>query len=588
MTDAPNTEPFDSRNPKNDNDAAAFSVNRSFVAFLKTWHTEAAAQNAKIRFALRKAIASLEKYPAPLPSAAAAAALEGIGPVIIARFEAARLKALGENALLDDSQTKNTQGLQKVTNAPKTKHKKELKGGGDTSAQPPSSPAVKKQRRRSAYVPHYRSGAFALLCALADAPFPLAKVDVVRRAQPLCDASFTEPHRDTHFTAWCAMKTLEQKGLVMKSGHPPRYELADEGKALALRLRTAAIGAMEPAFTQQLSLADDAPADSMQSLPAADYEIVCIVDVRECGGDAKTRGSLLQELRRNGVPCITEALAVGDFLWVARSSHTTVVLDCIVERKRHDDFVASLVSGRFADQRFRLAACGVERVFVLLEAHRSQRIFEEFGVERAGAAIASMQVSDAFCVLNAASMRESAALLLQMHAAVCARFAGVTLNCCVGDFAQFCHVKAQNPFLQVFPSFAAFQSQNTKSGNLTLRDVFVKQLLNMRSMTLAKAFAITSQFPTPAALHAAFEREAAAGRSPAQIVSTLSVAPPNRTVGAKLAAELHGFFCGHQADDAVSNKDLQADDTVSNSENRNDSLFGDCSTGNTQCIEISD
>ena len=94
---------------------------------------------------------------------------------------------------------------------------------------------VKKARKVKAYVPALRSGAYALILALAtlhenDAQ-GMTKAETIELAQPYCDASFTAPSDPTKFyTAWNSMKTLVGKDLVYEHGRPlKRYMLTDDG-----------------------------------------------------------------------------------------------------------------------------------------------------------------------------------------------------------------------------------------------------------------------------------------------------------------------------------------------------------------------
>ena len=102
---------------------------------------------------------------------------------------------------------------------------------------------VKKARKVKAYVPALRSGAYALILALAtlqeNNTQGLTKVETVELAQPHCDASFTAPSDPTKFyTAWNSMKTLVGKDLVYEHGRPlKRYMLTDDGWEVARRMQ---------------------------------------------------------------------------------------------------------------------------------------------------------------------------------------------------------------------------------------------------------------------------------------------------------------------------------------------------------------
>jgi crossover junction endonuclease MUS81 len=57
----------------------------------------------------------------------------------------------------------------------------------------------------------------------------LTRGEIVRHAQPFCDASYDHSERGTWVTAWNGMKTLVNKGYVAVQGIPHRYTLTEAG-----------------------------------------------------------------------------------------------------------------------------------------------------------------------------------------------------------------------------------------------------------------------------------------------------------------------------------------------------------------------
>lgn len=97
------------------------------------------------------------------------------------------------------------------------------------------------KRNAKIYIPQYRTGAYAILLALlaehnrrpADEIAYLTKADIIRLAQPHCDASFDMPDAGSSYTAWNSMKMLLEKDYVYKNGSPARYILTETGLAVA-------------------------------------------------------------------------------------------------------------------------------------------------------------------------------------------------------------------------------------------------------------------------------------------------------------------------------------------------------------------
>lgn len=120
-----------------------------------------------------------------------------------------------------------------------------------------SALAMKKPRKVKEYVPALRSGAYALILALANidenAPQGLTKADTIELAQPHCDSSFTAPSDPTKFfTAWNSMKTLIAKDLVYEHGRPlRRYMLTEEGWEVAKRIKGTGNGSIRSFVTRE-------------------------------------------------------------------------------------------------------------------------------------------------------------------------------------------------------------------------------------------------------------------------------------------------------------------------------------------------
>lgn len=118
------------------------------------------------------------------------------------------------------------------------------------AADPDQAPPSKKTRKPKEYVPALRSGAYALVLALAtldeNSRQGLTKADTIELAQPNCDSSFTAPSDTTKFfTAWNSMMTLLKKDLVYERGRPlRRYLLTEEGWEVAKRIKATEDGSI--------------------------------------------------------------------------------------------------------------------------------------------------------------------------------------------------------------------------------------------------------------------------------------------------------------------------------------------------------
>jgi hypothetical protein len=117
---------------------------------------------------------------------------------------------------------------------------------------------------------------------------------------------------------------------------------------------------------------ESAFASTYTPFEVVDFDVVFLVDNQERGA-GKSHKSITDWLTK--IHCVheTRQLVVGDYVWVARcrTSGRELLLDCIVERKRWDDFAHSIKENRYIF----LCDCGVVQCF-LLQISRTEGAFE--------------------------------------------------------------------------------------------------------------------------------------------------------------------------------------------------------------------
>ncbi len=389
-------------------------ANPLLLGWVKEWWETARERNSKGVTTYKHAYDSLQACPIPFDHPSSLQQLKGFGPKLCERLTEKLRQHCEENGT-------------PMPPHPGAKKRATTSNPGDDGEAGPPRPA-KKAKKPKAYVPTYRSGAYALVLALSgageDEGVGMTKAELIEQAQPHCDSSFAAPADPTKFyTAWNSMKTLVQKELVYERGRPlKRYALTDEGWEVANRIRDAAgpragpanpgtvvAGPSRPAALPSASRPtttsvvllddDDAPRTTTEfgdvvaegtareaaELPSftpirlapGSFTVELLLDSREVR--AKTdRDYMQEELAKRGVTPTVRALELGDALWVARCKESgwlarqgaegdEVVLDWIVERKRLDDLLASLRDGRFHEQKFRLKRSGVRNVAYIVE-----------------------------------------------------------------------------------------------------------------------------------------------------------------------------------------------------------------------------
>lgn len=113
------------------------------------------------------------------------------------------------------------------------------------------------------------------------------------------------------------------------------------------------------------------------------YVVKLLVDNREVS-QQKDRSYIQAKIVDADFPCDATNLPLGDFLWVVEVKYKksemsddiitdTFVLDFVVERKTADDVAASIMDGRYKEQKYRLSICGLGHVYYLIEGKASGR-----------------------------------------------------------------------------------------------------------------------------------------------------------------------------------------------------------------------
>lgn len=355
------------------------SANPLLLSWVKEWYDTARDRNSKGVTTYKHAYNSLKACPIAFQHPSELQKLKGFGPKLCERLTVQLQTYCSENGL------------------PMPEHpmaSKKRKGPGTTSILDgidnddsddlSAAPPAKKPRKVKAYVPAYRSGAYALVVALSsideNASVGLSKQDLIEAAQPYSDSSFTAPSGPTKFyTAWNSMKTLITKELVYERGRPiKRYALTDEGWEVARRIQETTSGGSAPqpialdseskatAFrepgnrranfvTHAGAISDDddhgggpsmerqnyndvvtnGPTNSDEpglptftpiTVASGSFSVHLVLDVREVR--AKTdRDYMQEELTKRGVRPIMRSLELGDAQWVAKC-HDPEFLRC--------------------------------------------------------------------------------------------------------------------------------------------------------------------------------------------------------------------------------------------------------------------
>lgn len=452
-------------------------ANPQLLAWVKEWLDNAQERNTKGVTTYRNAYQSLKACPLAFQHPSELQQLKGFGPKLCDRLTDKLKMHCHENGLTMPEHPQMRKAAERA-------QREEAEAAQD-------GPATKKRKTKQpkAYVPSFRSGAYALLIGLAtlpdDASASMTKAELIEVSQPHCDSSFTAPNDPTKFyTAWNSMKTLIQKELVYERGRPlRRYALTDDGWDVARRIKETRQCAAdmnggnaqtvetvepqqahqpavqplteqshapdlvvidenttssEPVTTGEVTANGLLPKFNPIKLPPGSFTVRLVLDVREVR--AKTDRDYMQdELAKQNAAPIMRSLEVGDAQWVAKCHDSTllqrlgaegdeVVLDWIVERKRLDDLIGSIKDGRFQEQKFRLKRSGLENVIYIIEDISIDPHTWQRYEEAVSSAIASTQVVNGYFVKRTTKMDETVKYLSRLTAMLKRKYETQTLH----------------------------------------------------------------------------------------------------------------------------------------------------------------
>nr|XP_060463249.1 crossover junction endonuclease MUS81 isoform X2 [Panthera onca] len=525
--------------------------NPLFIRWLTEWRDEAASRGRRTQFVFQKALRSLRRYPLPLRSGKEAKILQHFGDRLcrmldqrLQQHRASGGERWGQESVVPESPPGSS-----LHNHP-------------VSAQP-------KAGGRGSYRPTRHSGARAVLLLLYREHLNpsghgfLTKEELLRRC-----AQKTPRAAPGSARPWPALRSLLHRNLVLRTHQPARYSLTPEGLELAqklaesegLRSLNVGLGPEEPpgaepeepgAASAELGASEGSAQQLSLELRPGEYRVLLCVDIGEAKG-AGHRQELLLELQRLRVTHTVRKLHVGDFVWVAQETEPgdparpgELVLDHIVERKRLDDLNSSIMDGRFHEQKFRLKRCGLGHRIYLVEEHCSANNLS-LPESTLLQAVTNTQVIDGFFVKRTADVKESAAYLALMTRGLQRLYQGHTLRSrpwgTSGD-PESRPGPSPDPLCSLL-TFSDFNAGAIKNKAQSVREVFARQLMQVRGVSGEKAAAIVDRYSTPASLLAAYDA-CATPKEQELLLSTIKCGQLQRNLGPALSRTLSQLYCSH-------------------------------------------
>lgn len=254
---------------------------------------------------------------------------------------------------------------------------------------------------------------------------------------------------------------------------------------------------------QQKALEEEEARVKQVTMSGGSFRIILIVDTQETSGkNKKTLDQTRGYLESLHVEYEVRRLTVGDFLWIARDSEgNELVLPYIVERKRMDDLASSIRDGRFREQKHRLKQCGIQHIIYLVEDYGDN---EHVGLplENLKQALSNTLIHNQFSIKRTENHRRSMMYLQGMSQTLIRVYKDkVLLSCDKEDLQPHTPTQRMIGLLK----FKSLYEDSARNALLTVREVFVQQLLQLHSLSLERAMAIVDLYPTPRCLMDAYD-----------------------------------------------------------------------------------
>ncbi|XP_012529638.2 crossover junction endonuclease MUS81 [Monomorium pharaonis] len=269
------------------------------------------------------------------------------------------------------------------------------------------------------------------------------------------------------------------------------------------------------------------------------FDIILLVDTQEtCGGKTKLQhDATLAELTQLGVPFEVRRLKIGDFTWIARSRETKdeLVMPYIIERKRMDDLSASIVDGRFHEQKFRLKHCGIENLMYIVENIDKNSRFS-IPLPSLFQASVNCLVQDGFTVKYTKNHKDSMSHLSYITKILIKIYKDKSLIGCKKEHLT----QADNVDDTVhLMEFKEFNKASSKQKTFKVSEMFIRQLLQLKGMSIDKATAIVERYATPQILIMALENSDKNGE---QLLADIQAGDKKRRLGPTISKAVYQLY----------------------------------------------
>ncbi|AMD22012.1 HGL328Cp [Eremothecium sinecaudum] len=283
------------------------------------------------------------------------------------------------------------------------------------------------------------------------------------------------------------------------------------------------------------------------------YDIRLFVDHREVRSKAD-RDFFVSSLCARNVCSEGKVLALGDMVWVARNKETGkhCVLNFLLERKRLDDLSLSIKDNRFMEQKHRLKKTGCKHIFYLVE--------ETSGLEIGGmedairTSIWMTTIYNSFHIKRTKNVTDTVDWLTSMTDSIKKYYNNKCLLvlkpldvCSQEDYGNMLNnfrdqFERDGSRLECCHSYESFQEVLGKTDMMTVKELYIRALMLTRGVSLEKALAIQSKYPTLYEFLVAYSKCKSEEEGRTMVYSALSEQPGSQKIGKALSETLWNTF----------------------------------------------
>ncbi|XP_011314264.1 crossover junction endonuclease MUS81 [Fopius arisanus] len=273
------------------------------------------------------------------------------------------------------------------------------------------------------------------------------------------------------------------------------------------------------------------------SLIPRSFNIILLIDTQEVKG--KVKDDVVSQLTREKINFEIRHLHVGDFLWIAQCRRTRqeLVLPYIIERKRIDDFAASMKDGRYGEQKFRLKKSGIPNIVYMIEQLPHGTTNNSIPEANILQAAVNSIIHHGFFVKDTSSHRDSLLYLATFTKNLVELFKDkLLIQCDKNSLPDKINFDAEEISLM---DFKQFNESSMKLRALDVQQMFMKQLLPIRGLAPEGILTILQYYKSPMALKKALDD---AGPGAVALLTSLQSVRTKRRLGPILAKKIYQFY----------------------------------------------